>query len=95
MQLPVRTGINTFRIRFQHLCLLPGRYFLAIGIIGNRGYEDAIDEAVDFEIISTPEAAEINADGFDGAFVPSATVSILNYAAEPSRHSFAQSGTTS
>ena len=79
--LQVRPGTNTFRIVFQHLRLLPGRYILGIGIIVDRGYEDAIDEAVDFEVVSSLEAAKIKADDpdiFNGVLVPSAMVSILD-----------------
>ena len=76
-ELPVRPGINTFRVGFQHLRLLPGRYFLGIGVRDSWGSGDWIPEAVQFEIISSLEAAEINADAFGGAFVPSATVSVI------------------
>jgi hypothetical protein len=78
VELAIRAGINTFRIEFQHLRLLPGRYFLAMGILSDRGYEDAIDEAVQFEITPSPEAAEIDAQNFTGALVPNAVISMLN-----------------
>ena len=78
VRLPVRAGLNTFRIGFQHLRLLPGRYSLSISLQGERSYEDAIQEAIQFEIIPSAEAAEFNAEIFGGAFVASATVSILD-----------------
>ena len=78
VELPVRPGIITLRIRFQHLRLLPGHYFLSIALVSDRGLEDYISEAVQFEIIHSPEAAEIDADKMGGAFVPCATVSILD-----------------
>ena len=82
IDLPVRSGINTFRIEFQHMPLLPGQYFLNIGLGADRGfdYEDWIPEAILFEVTPSPEAAAINADFFGGAFVPSANVSILDQA---------------
>jgi lipopolysaccharide transport system ATP-binding protein len=78
VELSVRPGINTFRIGFQHLRLLPGRYFLTLAVRDGRGGDDYIPEAVLFEITSSPEAAEINADIFPGAFVLSATISIVD-----------------
>ena len=78
IELPVHSGINTFRIAFQHLRLLPGQYSLGIGTGSSRGLEDLILEAVQFEIVSSPQAAEIGVNGFGGAFVPVATVSILD-----------------
>ena len=76
--LPVRPGMNTFRIAFQHLRLLPGRYFLGISVRGGRAWDDYIPEAVQFEITPSPEAAEIDAAKFGGVVVPSATISILD-----------------
>jgi lipopolysaccharide transport system ATP-binding protein len=74
----VRPGINTFRIEFDHLRLLPGRYFLGFALRSGRGVEDHIAEAVFFEITHSPEAAEIDAELLGGAFVPSVTVSTLD-----------------
>jgi lipopolysaccharide transport system ATP-binding protein len=76
VNLPVQPGINTFRIAFENLCLLPGRYFLGISVRDGRGI-DYIPEAVQFEIMPSVEAAKINAQNFRGAVVPSARVSIL------------------
>jgi lipopolysaccharide transport system ATP-binding protein len=78
MELPVRAGLNTFRIAFQHLRLLPGQYFLSLAVRDDRGGDDYIPEAVQFEITSSPEAAEINADIFPGALVLSATISNID-----------------
>jgi lipopolysaccharide transport system ATP-binding protein len=75
--LPVRPGMNTFRIAFQHLRLLPGLYFLGIGVNCGRGW-DYIPEAVQFEITPSPEAAQIDATTFGGVLVPSATIAILD-----------------
>lgn len=78
VQLLVRPGINTFRIEFCHLRLLPGSYSFCIGLRDGQGGEEYIPDAVLFEITSSPEAAEIDAQNLKGAFVPSATVSILD-----------------
>ena len=78
MELPVQPGINTFRIQFQHLRLLPGRYSLGIGVRDSRGSDDWIPDAVQFEVTSSLDAAKINAEAFGGVFVPSATVSVIH-----------------
>lgn len=78
VQLAVRPGINTFRIQYQHLRLLPGWYFLALAVRDDRGYVDFITEAVQFEIIPSTEAAEIEAQNFRGAVVAVATVYVLD-----------------
>ncbi len=78
VELAVRPGINTFRIEYQQLRLLPGRYYLGLGIIGDRGYDDGVNDAVQFEITSSVEAAQIDAHHFGGALVASAEVSILD-----------------
>ena len=54
-RLPVQAGVNTFRIQFQHLQLLPGRYFISMALSSGRGVDDWIHEAVTFEITSSPE----------------------------------------
>ncbi len=75
--LPVEPGRNTFRIAFQHLKLLPGHYYLGMHILSDRGYEDAIHEAVQFEIIPSSEVPRFDEYSFGGAMVASASVSIL------------------
>ena len=75
VELPVRPGINTFRVEFKDLRLLPGQYFLGINLGTGRGFESYIPEAVPFEITASPEAAAIDALYLGGALVASATVS--------------------
>ena len=79
VQLQLTPGSHTLRISFQHLRLLPGQYFLELGILSDRGYyEDGVPEAVHFEVISSLEAAEVNVHNLGGAIVPSALVSVLS-----------------
>jgi len=78
IELRVRSGINIFRIEFQHMRLLPGRYSLGIAVDCGRGFEEWIPDAVLFDVVSNAEAAAINADLFRGFFVPSAIASSLN-----------------
>jgi lipopolysaccharide transport system ATP-binding protein len=77
VQLSVRPGINTFRIEYQYLRLRPGRYTLGISLNCDRRIEDWIPEALMFEITTNSEAADIDVQNFGGAFVASATVSVL------------------
>jgi lipopolysaccharide transport system ATP-binding protein len=78
VQLPVRTGINTFRMQFEHLRLIPGHYYFGIGLHGERGVLDWDPEAVLFEITTTPEAAALDAGSFGAAIAAFATVSVLD-----------------
>ena len=78
VQLLVRPGINTFRIRFEQLRLLPGHYSLGFALRSDRGAEDWVPDAVLFEVTTSPEAAAIDAQGFGGALVASATISVLD-----------------
>jgi ABC-type polysaccharide/polyol phosphate transport system ATPase subunit len=80
VELAVRRGINTFRIEFQHLRLLPGQYFLGLnlGTCDGRGFEVWIPEAVQFEITPSPQAAEIDASILGGAIVGFAKVSSID-----------------
>jgi len=75
VELSVRPGTNTFRIEFQHFQLLPGHYSIGFAVVSNRGVEDYVPEAVHFEIT---QAAGIDAYKMGGAFIPTATVSILD-----------------
>ena len=75
LNLSVRPGTNTFRIKYRHLRLLPGQYFLAFSLYSGRGLEDAIYEAAEFEI---SQAAEIDSNKIDGAVFAFATVSVLD-----------------
>ena len=73
VELAIRPGINTFRIEYENLRLLPGRYSLGLGIIGDRGYDDGVNsDAVQFEIIPSPEAVKMDAHHFGGAMAASA-----------------------
>ena len=78
VELSVQPGINIFRIRFEQPRFLPGRYMLGFGLGYGHGFKDWFPKAVTFEITSSPEAAGINTDSLDGAFVPSATVSVVD-----------------
>jgi lipopolysaccharide transport system ATP-binding protein len=75
--LPAKRGMNVIRLAFPQLNLLPGHYDLDIAVWGDRGEQDRINGAVQFEIAPSPEAAKIDAQHFRGAIVPSATISVM------------------
>ena len=58
VELPARHGMNTVRLAFPHLKLLPGHYYLDIGVWGDRGEQDRINGAVQFEITPSPRGRE-------------------------------------
>jgi hypothetical protein len=74
----VRPGVNTFRIKFVDLRLLPGQYYLGINLGAGRGFESYISEAVSFEVTASDEASAIDAQLLGGALVASATVSSID-----------------
>ena len=74
----MRPGTNTFRIAFQDLLVLPGQYSVGIDLLGERGIEDSVQEAVIFEITASPETVRIKADTLGGAIVPRATIAALD-----------------
>jgi lipopolysaccharide transport system ATP-binding protein len=78
LELVARPGSNRFRIQFQHLRLLPGRYVLGLLLGSGRGFEEEIPEAVQFDVIPTTEAAEINTATLGGVVLGSATVHDMN-----------------
>jgi lipopolysaccharide transport system ATP-binding protein len=78
IELAVRPGINSFRLKFQHLRLLPGRYSLGIGVRDSHGGDDWIAEAVLFDVNSSVEAANLETESFEGVFIPCATIARLD-----------------
>lgn len=79
VELSIKPGLNTFRIEYENLRLLPGRYYIGLGIIGDRGYyDDGVNDAVQFEITPSPEAAQLESHHFGGAIAAFAAVSVLD-----------------
>lgn len=78
VELPVRQGINAFRIAFQKLKLLPGHYFIEFLLLTTRGVEDYVPETAHFTVVSNAEAARIDAATMTGALIPEVEVSILD-----------------
>lgn len=75
--LPAKPGLNTIRVNYQDLSLLPGQYWLDIGLRSDRGSEDYVPEAVLFEIVVSKSGADANAHTFGGIIVPSVAAHML------------------
>lgn len=73
-KLPIYPGENVFRLEYMDLDLLPGQYFLGIGLRTDRGFEDYVSEAVSFEILMSERSAEIGAQNLNGLLVPKVAV---------------------
>ncbi|WP_339028218.1 polysaccharide ABC transporter ATP-binding protein [Bradyrhizobium symbiodeficiens] len=72
--LQVHGGLNTFRITFERLRLLPRQYSLVMTIGAGRGFEAHIPDAASFEIVANAKAAQVNAEGIRGAILASTTI---------------------
>jgi lipopolysaccharide transport system ATP-binding protein len=79
VDLSTRPGLNVFRIEYEDLVLLPGQYFLGIGIRSTEGgaFEDYLPEAILFEIRTSSRSAEINGRTFGGSVVPRVRLSTV------------------
>ncbi|MGA2867578.1 MAG: ABC transporter ATP-binding protein [Verrucomicrobiota bacterium] len=75
--LSLKTGLNTVHINFNDLKLLPGRYYLGLGVRSERGFEDYIPEAVWFEVVVSDESAKANAHTMMGTFVPNVEAKVV------------------
>jgi lipopolysaccharide transport system ATP-binding protein len=75
--LTLNTGLNTILITYTDLKLLPGRYYLGIGLRSERGLEDYVPEAVWFEVVVSNESARADAHIFGGAFVPNIETQVI------------------
>jgi homopolymeric O-antigen transport system ATP-binding protein len=79
-RLSLRSGTNIFRIRYEGIVLLPKQYSIGIWVNSPKGIEDHIVEAADFEVTPNVKAAEINAQKFRGALVPTVEITKLETA---------------
>jgi len=77
VELSGRPGMNSFRITYSDLRLIPGQYSVGIAVFSDRGLEDWILDSVMFEVITSPAAAKINAHTFGGVVVPDVDVCVL------------------
>jgi lipopolysaccharide transport system ATP-binding protein len=76
--LSLKAGSNMIQINFNELKLLPGRYYLGLGLRSERGFEDYISEAVWFEVVISKESAQANTHTMQGAFVLNAEARVIS-----------------
>jgi lipopolysaccharide transport system ATP-binding protein len=75
--LALRSGSNVFRVEYGDIILLPGQYYIGLGLRSMRGFEDYIPDAVSFEVTVSEKSAEINAQTFGGLIVPRVAISTI------------------
>lgn len=63
-------GPNVFRMEFEDLMLLPGQYYLGIGLKSGATFEDYVADSVVFEITPNTKSSEWSCHTFAGTFVP-------------------------
>ncbi len=71
---PLRPGSNLLRVEYSDMLLLPGHYSFGIGLRSERGIEDYLSNAANFEIVASAMSAEISTQGFGGVLVPRAKI---------------------
>jgi lipopolysaccharide transport system ATP-binding protein len=78
IKLPLKQGLNTVRVDYQDLALLPGQYRIDIGLRSDRGFEDYVPDGVLFEIVVSEDGAAANVHTFGGILVPQVEARMLS-----------------
>ncbi len=68
--LKLEPGCNKIRLNFKDFTILPGQYYLRAGLRSDRGLEDYIPEAVQFEVLINKDSSDANTHIFGGIVVP-------------------------
>jgi len=68
--LELKPGSNKIRLNYKDLTLVPGQYYIGVGLRSERGLEDYIPEAVRFEVLINKDSSEANTHTFGGVIVP-------------------------
>jgi lipopolysaccharide transport system ATP-binding protein len=63
-------GQHVFRAIFPNLRLLPGSYYVQLGLRSEAGFEDFVPRACDFDILTSELSSKHMADTFRGILVP-------------------------
>jgi lipopolysaccharide transport system ATP-binding protein len=63
-------GHHTFHARYQNLHLLPGSYYVQLGLRSEAGFEDFIPKACEFEVTTSELSSKHKTDTFRGLLVP-------------------------
>ncbi|HUY91134.1 MAG TPA: ABC transporter ATP-binding protein [Pirellulales bacterium] len=67
---PIAPGCYVFSVSYPRLCLMPGSYYLGIGLRSRGAFEDYIPDAVHFEIQLNERSARNNIHLRKGSVVP-------------------------
>jgi lipopolysaccharide transport system ATP-binding protein len=67
---PVSPGRYVFLMKLPDVPLIPGRYFFGLGLRSDRGLEDHIQDAFCFEVLPSPESANLLVQTRRGVIVP-------------------------
>jgi lipopolysaccharide transport system ATP-binding protein len=68
--LKIKRGQNKVYIEYPDLKLLPGAYYLGIGIRSDRGFEDYLPDAATLEVMTNDKSSFAKMDTFAGAILP-------------------------
>lgn len=74
-------GEYRFRVRFAGMRLVPGSYYLGIGVQSARGLEDYLPKSLSFSVASNDASSAIHTDQFRGYVVPSLQCSLVSLSA--------------
>ena len=75
--LPLQIGLNTVCVDYKDALLLPGHYFLGIGLRSERGFEDYLPEALWFEVVVSEKSSAANTHTFGGIIVPKVEAQVI------------------
>jgi len=65
-----QAGCHTFNAEYQNLRLLPGNYYVQLGLRSEAGFEDFIGKACEFEVRTSELSSKHKTDTFRGVLVP-------------------------
>jgi lipopolysaccharide transport system ATP-binding protein len=63
-------GSHTFQAEYQNLRLVPGSYYLQLGLRSESGFEDFIAKSCEFEVRTSELSSKHHTDTFRGLLVP-------------------------
>jgi lipopolysaccharide transport system ATP-binding protein len=63
-------GRHTFTVEYQHLRLVPGSYYVQLGLRSEAGFEDFLPKSCEFEVRTSDLSSKHKTDTFRGLIVP-------------------------
>ena len=65
-----QAGPHTFKVEYQNLRLVPGSYYVQLGLRSEAGFEDFISKSCEFEVRTSELSSQHKTDTFRGVLVP-------------------------